>query len=93
MASIEQLTAQALVLMQQSTGVFFLRIRPGVKPMLWRTADKRHSAAPVQKDWLCNFLELKDVGNPYTVAIAVLKIDFKGGEFPQLADNVLELVR
>jgi hypothetical protein len=93
MANTEKLVAEALVLMKQSTGVFFLRVRPGIKPTLWRTADRRHSAAPVAKDWLCNWLEARDVEAPFSTAIAVLKIDFKGGEFPQLADNVLELVR
>jgi hypothetical protein len=93
MTSIDKTVAEAVALMQQATGMFYLRIRPGVKPMLWRTADKRHSAAPVQKDWLCNWLEARDVENPYTVAIAVLKIDFKGGEFPQLSDDIIELVR
>jgi hypothetical protein len=92
MANTEKLVAEALVLMKQS-GVFFLRVRPGVKPMLWRTAEKRHSAAPLQKDWLSNWLEARDVDNPYSTAIAVLKIDFKGGEFPQLGDDVIELVR
>ena len=92
MASIEQLTSQAITLMQQSR-VFYLRTRLGLKPTLWRDADKRHTAAPVLKDWLCNWLEARDVENPFSTAIAVLKLDFTGSEFPRLSDDVIELVR
>jgi hypothetical protein len=92
MTSIQQTVAEALALMQAAK-VFHLRNTPGLKPTLWRTADKRHSAAPVLKDWLSNWLEARDVESPFSTAIAVLRIDFTGSEFPLLADDVLELIR
>jgi hypothetical protein len=87
----QMLVAQALGLMQGAK-MFYLRTRPGLKPVLWRTGEKRHSFAPALKDWLCTWLEARDVENPYSVAIAVLKHDFTGSEFPQLPDDVLALL-
>ncbi len=77
--------------MQGATGMFFLRTRPGLKPALWRTGERRHSAAPVTKDHLCTFLERHEIDMPYSTAIAVLRFDFTD-EFPQLADDVMELL-
>jgi hypothetical protein len=87
---IEKAIADAITLMK-SAGGFYLRVREGLRPALWRSGGRR-DVAPVNRDWLSQFLEDRSVENPYTVATAVLRLDFTD-QFPPLRDDALELIK
>jgi hypothetical protein len=76
----------------RNAGGFYLRYREGLKPVLWRTAS-RNAAGPVTEDFLCTWLEKRDVENPYTTAVAVLGHEWTD-ELPDVLKDVnLDLVR